>query len=235
MGCGREVDIDQLKHVNDSSHYWIVKLLNRGSRPLSILDVGGADGYLGAILKKQGHHVIGVEADPARAKKAMGSYDRVHLADIETFDFPYLEEFDLILFADVLEHLREPSAVLRRALPCLKQNGEIIVSVPNVANFIIRIGLLLGRFEYTDRGILDRTHLRFFTLASLRRMLTDDGWAIVEIRVTPLPVQLVMPATDKKIFLPLHEVHYGIVRLWKTVFAYQFVVRALRTSSNRGA
>ena len=86
--------------------------------------------------------------------------------------------------------------------------------------------LLLGRFEYSDRGILDRMHLRFFTLASLRRTLSDCGCAILRIRVTPVPVQLVVAATDLKVFAPLHELHYALVRGWKSMLAYQFVVRA---------
>jgi 2-polyprenyl-3-methyl-5-hydroxy-6-metoxy-1,4-benzoquinol methylase len=216
----------QLKQFKYNSHYWILKLIDEARRPLRILDVGTAGGYLGAVLKQRGHFLVGIERDAPLARQARSHYDEFHLADIETFEFPYREEFDFVLFADVLEHLREPAAVLRRALPCLKNNGEVIVSVPNIANVVIRLELLLGRFEYSDRGILDRTHLRFFTLASLRRMLRDCGCAVLQTRVTPVPVQLVVPITDGKLFSPLHEVHYALVRLWKSMFAYQFVMSA---------
>ena len=216
----------RLKQFKYNSHYWILRFIEEAHRPLRILDVGTADGYLGAILKQRGHYLVGVERDGFMAEQARRHYDDFHLADIETFEFPYREEFDFVLLADVLEHLRDPAAVLRRALPCLKKTGEVIISVPNVANFIIRMGLLLGRFEYSDRGILDRTHLRFFTLASLRRMLSDCGCAILRTGVTPLPVQLVVTATDLKVFAPLHELHYALVRGWKSLLAYQFVIRA---------
>ena len=217
----------ELKRFKYNSHYWILKFLSEARRPLRILDVGTADGYLGAILKEQGHSIVGVERDEQLGRKAHDHYDEFHIADIEEFDFPNGWEFDVILFADVLEHLRDPAAVLGRALPSLKKNGEIIISVPNIANLTIRVELLLGRFEYRDQGILDRTHLRFFTLRSLHHLLSDVGCVVVETRGTPIPVQLVAPMTRWQVFAPFHEIHFLLVRLWKRLFAYQFVVRAV--------
>ena len=157
----------QFKDFKYNSHYRILNILARDHRQLRILDVGTADGYLGAILKAQGHWLAGVEREGEAAERARVHYDDFHCADLESFDFPYGAEFDYILFADVLEHLRDPEAVLKRALTCLKVGGAVIVSVPNVANLVMRLSLLCGRFDYAERGILDRTHLRFFTLASL--------------------------------------------------------------------
>lgn len=231
MSHSAATGVYQFKHFKYSSHYWILRFLGKPGRPLKVLDVGAADGYLGAILKERGHQVVGVEQDPGRAAAARVHYHQFHAADIEAFEFPYQGEFDFILFADVLEHLRDPAAVLRRALPCLKDDGEIIISVPNIANFVIRIGLLLGRFEYSERGILDKTHLRFFTLKSLHRMLTECRCRAIETRGTPIPVQLVAPASGCALFAPLHAFHSWIVCLWKALFAYQFVVRVRRAHS----
>lgn len=217
----------ELKRFKYNSHYWVLRFLSGAGRPLRVLDVGTSEGNLGAILKEQGHSVAGIESNSAAAQKARAHYDSFHVGDIESYDFPYREEFDYILFADVLEHLRDPVSVLRRSLPSLKPTGELIVSIPNVANIAIRTSLLFGRFDYRDRGILDRTHVRFFTLASLRRMMEDASCRILELVPTPLPVQLVLPMTNHKIFDPLHELHYVLVRFWKTLFAYQFVVRAV--------
>jgi len=217
----------ELKRFKYNSHYWILKFLSGAAGPLRILDVGTSEGYVGAILKERGHSVVGIEGDSAAAEKARAHYDSFHVADIENYGFPYREEFDYVLFADVLEHLRDPVAVLRRSLPSLKPAGEVIVAVPNIANFVIRASLLFGRFDYCDRGILDRTHLRFFTVASLRTMMEDASCRILELVPTPLPVQLVFPVTERTIFAPLHEIHYLLVRGWKTLFAYQFVVRAV--------
>jgi SAM-dependent methyltransferase len=137
---------------------------------------------------------------------------------------PYRREFDYIVFADVLEHLRDPAAVLRRCLPALKETGKIIISVPNIANWIIRLSLLFGKFDYMDRGILDRTHLRFFTLRSLKQLMSEVSCEILDAIPTPLPVQLVLPLTEGSVFAPLHEAHYALTRCWETLFAYQFVV-----------
>jgi 2-polyprenyl-3-methyl-5-hydroxy-6-metoxy-1,4-benzoquinol methylase len=221
----------QLKPFKYNSHYWVLKFLSAAVPPLRILDVGTADGYLGAILKERGHSIVGIEQDVAAAERARYFYDSFHVASIEDFDFPYQEEFDFILFADVLEHLKDPALVLRRAQPALKKTGEVIVSIPNVANIVVRLSLLAGRFDYYDRGILDRTHLRFFTLSSLRKMLQEASYRVVEVAPTPLPVQLVVPVSGNKHFAALHEAHYLLVRLWKTLFAYQFVVKAVPLSA----
>src|SRR5207244_461166 len=93
-------------------------------------------------------------------------------------------------------------------------------------NIVIRLSLLAGRFDYCDRGILDRTHLRFFTLSSLRKMMQEASYRVLEVVPTPLPFQLVTSIMEHKIFVPFHEAHYLLVRLWKTLFAYQFVVKA---------
>jgi len=209
-----------------SSHYWILNALRREKRPVRILDVGTASGYLGKIWGRNGHYVAGIEYDAATAEKAREYYDALQVADVETYPFPFRREFDYIVFADVLEHLRDPAAVLRRCIPALKDSGKIIISVPNIANWIIRLSLLCGKFDYMDRGILDRTHLRFFTLRSLKQLMSEVSCEVREAIPTPLPVQLVLPFTESAFFTPLHEMHYAITRCWKTLFAYQFVIVA---------
>lgn len=216
----------EFKPFRYSSHYWILKALDAEKEPVKILDVGTASGYLGKIWKARGHSVTGVEFDAAAAEKARGFYDAFQIADLESFTFPYRREFDYIVFADVLEHLRDPAAVLRRCLPALKESGKIIISVPNVANWIIRISLLFGKFDYMDRGILDRTHLRFFTLRSLTHLMNEVSCRVLDVIPTPLPFQLVLPFTGKKIFAPLLAAHYAVTKAWKTLFAYQFVIAA---------
>ena len=216
----------EFKAFKYSSHYWILKMLEPEKQRLRILDVGTASGYLGAILSDRGHSVVGIESDAAIAEKAKAYYDSFHLADLESYEFPYQREFDYILFADVLEHLREPAAALRRCLPALKESGKIIISVPNVANLFVRLSLLFGRFEYMDRGILDRTHLRFFTFRSLDKMLNEASCRVLRVIATPLPLQIVFSFTDNKSFAPLHEALYTLTRCWKAGLAYQFVVAA---------
>jgi 2-polyprenyl-3-methyl-5-hydroxy-6-metoxy-1,4-benzoquinol methylase len=216
----------EFKPFKYSSHYWILKALRGEKAPVRILDVGTATGYLGKIWRRSGHYVAGIEYDAAAAEKAREYYDAFLMADVESFAFPYRREFDYIVFADVLEHLRDPAAVLRRCLPALKETGKIIISVPNIANWVIRLGLLLGKFNYMDRGILDRTHLRFFTMRSLKKLMSEVSCEVLDVIPTPLPVQLVLPFTVSKFLTPLHEAHYALTRCWKTFFAYQFVIVA---------
>ena len=216
----------QFKRFKYNSHYWILKLVEDAQRPLRILDVGSAAGYLGAALRERGHSVAGVERDARLAEQARSFYDQFFQVDVDDFDFADCRGFDLILFADVLEHLRDPVAVLRRCADTLKPDGNIIVSVPNVANFIVRLSLLFGRFDYDDLGILDRTHLRFFTHKTLRQLLQECGFGIERMVATPIPVQLVWPVTDHCLFAPFHFCHHQLVRLRKTLFAYQFIVQA---------
>lgn len=216
----------EFKAFRYSSHFWILELLGREKSALKILDVGTASGYLGKVLRARGHFVTGIESDAVEAEKAMGYYNFFHRVNVENFDFPYQREFDFILFADVLEHVRDPAAVLRKCIPAVKESGKIIISVPNIANFLVRLSLLFGRFEYLDRGILDKTHLRFFTLRSSKKMMTSVSCRVLKVVATPLPLQLVLPFTRGKLFAPFHEAHYALTQVWKTLFAYQFVIVA---------
>lgn len=209
-----------------SSHFCILKLLEGENEAVKILDVGTASGYLGKTLRERGHSVTGIEWDAVTAERARGYYDSFLMADIETFEFPFRGEFDYILFADVLEHLRNPEAVLRRCIPALKKSGKIIISVPNVANIVVRLNLFFGKFDYAERGILDRTHLRFYTLRSLKKMMSEVFCEVLNVTPTPLPVQIVIPFTEGNFFAPFHEAFYALTRIWKTVFAYQFVIIA---------
>ncbi len=216
----------EFKPFKYSSHYWILDALAREKNPVRILDVGTASGYLGKIWRGQGHYIAGLEYDAAAAEKARPYYDALQVTDVETYAFPFRDEFDYIVFADVLEHLRDPAAVLRRCLPALKDSGKIIISVPNVANWVIRLSLLVGKFDYMDKGILDRTHMRFFTLRSLKRMMREASCDVLKVMPTPLPVQLVLPFTASPMFTPFHELGYAVTRCWKSLFAYQFVIVA---------
>jgi SAM-dependent methyltransferase len=216
----------EFKPFKYSSHYWILNALRREKAPVRILDVGTAGGYLGKVWSAAGHSVTGIEYDAAAAEKARGYYDAFQVADIESFEFRWRREFDYIVFADVLEHLRDPAAVLERCIPALKESGKFIISVPNIANWVIRLSLLFGKFDYMERGILDRTHLRFFTMSSLDQLMREVSCNVLDSIPTPLPVQLVLPFTAGKRFELLHEAHYALTRCRKTLFAYQFVIVA---------
>ena len=146
-----------------------------------VLDVGCGSGYLGKILKEHSCSVVGIESDEARVKEAQKFLDKVILGDAETINelpFP-LMFFDTIILADVLEHMNRPDIFLSNIRKYLKKEGVIIVSVPNIARIDIRLKLLFGKFTYENGGILDKTHLRFFTWSSINKLLDSCGFTVI--------------------------------------------------------
>lgn len=170
-------------------------------------------------------HVAGVEQDAA-VRPPIGAYDEWvvdSVAGVESWS----RTFDAVVCADVLEHLPDPVPVLARVRSWISPGGRLFVSVPNVANVAVRLSLLAGRFEYADRGILDRTHLRFFTRRSARRLVEGAGFRIVRILPTPIPAELAFAPLRRP---PLRGVSRGLFRLaarvWPTLFGYQFLIEA---------
>jgi 2-polyprenyl-3-methyl-5-hydroxy-6-metoxy-1,4-benzoquinol methylase len=180
-----------LKTSRHSSHDYCRRLCGKSK---DILDVGCGHGYFAELLAADGHRVVGIDglSEPERP----AAFQRFLTADLDgglnqaksQLDG---DRFDLVLLQDVLEHLRRPESMLADCKALLKQGGEVVISVPNVANVTVRIGLLFGRFEYKPRGILDRTHLRFFTRRSARRFLQESGFEIVREKVTIIPFEVV--------------------------------------------
>ena len=162
--------------------------------PRRVLDLGCATGALGAVLKERhpGARVVGIEAAKAAADRAAGRLDRVIHARIEDVDFAAnglaAERFDAVVAGDVLEHLVNPWAALARVHACLAPGAQLVASVPNVRNIWLVNRLLVGgRWEYTERGLLDVTHLRFFTMAELRILFTQTGYRVEAEDATILP------------------------------------------------
>jgi 2-polyprenyl-3-methyl-5-hydroxy-6-metoxy-1,4-benzoquinol methylase len=170
------VDLSDL----NTSHSLAVLSVPPGSR---VLDLGAADGSVARALVQRQCRVWGVELDSDAAAHAAAVCERVTRGDLETEE-PWAEltgeRFEAVLVLDVLEHLRNPAEVLRRASSLLTPAGIVVVSLPNITHAAVRLALLQGRFEYTDAGILDRTHLRFFDRASAEQLLHDAGLTIAE-------------------------------------------------------
>jgi 2-polyprenyl-3-methyl-5-hydroxy-6-metoxy-1,4-benzoquinol methylase len=177
----------------NNSHTLLHELAVSDGRPqLSMLEVGCSSGYLGASLVARGHRVVGVEPDPASAAAAARVLSEVWQGGLDDYlDAHPDARFDVLIFGDVLEHMIEPAQALRRALAHLAPGGHVVVSLPNVAHGSVRAMLLEGRFDYEDRGILDRTHLRFFTREGIARLLADAGLALRTLYEVGQPVDLV--------------------------------------------
>jgi 2-polyprenyl-3-methyl-5-hydroxy-6-metoxy-1,4-benzoquinol methylase len=208
--------------LNERRHRAHAKLLAAVGEGKRVLDVGCSSGYLAEPLSQRGNTIVGIELDPEAAQAAGAFCERVLVGDVETMDLP-LEpaSFDVVLCGDVVEHLRDPVAALARLRPFLKPGGRLVLSTPNVANWAIRLSLLGGRWRYTDRGILDRSHTHLFTRATLVEALRRAGYERVEVDFS-VPVPGGSDALD--------AAAYAVGRLRPPLFAYQWIAVA-QTSS----
>lgn len=148
-----------------------------------VLDVGCGRGYLGAYSRK--NRFWGIEKNRKEAEKAQKRYEKVIVGDVERLTNSQLpgKKFDVIIFADVLEHLVYPQETLKRFVAnLLKKDGKVIISLPNVAHLSIRLNLLLGRFGYQEKGILDKTHFHLYTLRSAQALIESSGLKTEEIK-----------------------------------------------------
>jgi len=162
-----------------TAHALVIRLVGRSK---SVLEVGPATGYMSRALVEAGCRVTAIEADVESARGAIQPGVRVVSGSVEDEDVLRRIDstFDVVLLADVLEHLRDPQRTLLRMRHFLHPGGYAVVSLPNIANFKIRLALLIGRFDYKDEGILDRTHLRFFTKRSAEAMIRAAGYEVRE-------------------------------------------------------
>jgi len=156
----------------------VVSLTGQNKR---VLEFGCNIGETSLVLKGNHCEVIGMEINNTAAEMAKNICKEVIIGDVEKDEVwgKIKGEFDVIIFADILEHLRNPDEILKRTKKYLKKNGFVIISLPNIANWRIRLSLLFGRFEYKSTGILDETHLRFYTLKSAQDLIRRN-YEIVE-------------------------------------------------------
>ncbi len=194
--------------MDDSAPYAYYEDVNWGLLRLwgqrqgaAILDVGCGYATTSQHLQQLGNRVTGIESSPEAVAKARQRLNEVIAADLRDREQVGAQigdrRFDAIIFADVLEHLDWPAPVLKSYLPYLAPGGTVIVSLPNVGNWSSRLGLLAGRFEYADTGVLDRTHLRFFTKSSARRLVEQAGLRISRQSYTPGLVRPLVPLAKK--------------------------------------
>lgn len=168
------IDLDD----DDDSRVQVLRMVERHRGLVDVLELGCSGGSTTEVLQQWGHRVVGVEYDPAAARAAAEFAVDVVVGDLDdptTLDSLGDRRFDIVLAADVLEHLRHPLACLTAAVDRLRPGGVVVLSIPNIAHGDIRLALLDGRFEYTDVGLLDRTHISHFTDQSLRQLIADAG------------------------------------------------------------
>jgi 2-polyprenyl-3-methyl-5-hydroxy-6-metoxy-1,4-benzoquinol methylase len=207
--------------LNERPHGGHARLLELAleSHPSDVLDVGCSSGYLARPLSQAGARVVGLELDPVAAEQARAWCAEVLVGDVERMDLQLpAASFDVVLCGDLVEHLRDPGAVLARLRPLLRATGRLVLTTPNIANWAMRLSLLAGRWRYTDRGILDRTHTHLFTRSTLVETVEDAGYRVVELDHTA-PVAVVGTPTVERIA-------HAVARVRPSLFAYQFLLVA---------
>ena len=200
-----------------AAHSRCVALIPAGS---AVLDVGCGDGKLAARLKQRQCFVVGVDRDPEMIAAARPICDEVVCADIETYALErWTQRFDVVLCADVLEHLVEPTRVLARLRDVLKPAGFLVASIPNVAHWSIRLRLATGDFGPDEFGILDADHLHAYTLKTARQLLRSAGFDIRVVEIAYGHRWLTREGWSARMLR-------AIAGLAKELFAYQFVILA---------
>ena len=195
------------------------RLLALVGAPQRVLDVGCSSGYLARRLVERGATVVGIDSDESAAAEARGVCEEVLVGDVESIELPFPDSsFDVVLCGDLIEHLRDPEAFLVRVRPLLRPGGKLVLTTPNVANWAMRVGLLAGRWRYTDRGILDSTHTHLFTKKTLEQTLDAAGYRIVSFDITAPVPRVGSPAVERTA--------HALARLRPSLLAYQFVVAA---------
>jgi O-antigen biosynthesis protein len=172
-------------------HHSVAKIIRFVGDRKKIIDFGCSTGYLARFLQQHDCRVTGVEINPEDAKLAEEYCDRVLVTDLDLESIPALfpeEKFDVAIFGDVLEHLKNPWKILEEAQSILNPDGYVIASIPNIAHGAVRLALLRGEFQYSKLGILDNTHLRFFTRKTVQDLFEYSGYLIDEIQTTKVGI-----------------------------------------------
>lgn len=201
-----------------SSHARLLELL--GNTPQRVLDIGCGPGELMFRARQRGHHVTGIDRTPPSFE-----LDEFHQADVsDGLPLAPGDRFDVVVLADVLEHLADPTELLLAAKKHLTPDGRLLVSLPNAVHWSVRALIGSGRFDYTNQGILDRGHLRFYTLASATRLFDSCGLQIASHVTTPVPWERVIPRVfGKAASARIESIDYKLARLHPNLFAYQHV------------
>jgi hypothetical protein len=218
----------ETKDEEFSSHQFIAEWIRYLPSGLTGLDIGAATGIFGSLVKDSGLIIDGIEPVLSWAELAAPFYRHMFTESIETIAMEKISGYDFIILGDILEHLPDPQRILSRLINLQPESCVYLISVPNIANIWIRINLLLGRFDYQERGILDKTHLRFFTSKTFFSMLDSVGLDVIERKITPIPLFLVNNFFRQSFGKFLYKALFKITVLLPNLLGYQFVVKAIK-------
>jgi 2-polyprenyl-3-methyl-5-hydroxy-6-metoxy-1,4-benzoquinol methylase len=208
------------KFFSYSSHDLLVKLVEPNK---TVLDIGCSKGFLGKKLKEKGCIITGIDSNKEDLIEARKYYDKTLLLDINKENIS--GKYDIIILGDVIEHLSEPERILKNIKKNLNENGYLLISVPNIVNIYARLKILFGNFDYGEKGIFDKTHLRFFTLKSFKSLINNSGYSIIRVEFSPIPIYLVFPNASEYLLKQINSLFNIITKLYPKLFAYQFIAK----------
>lgn len=204
-----------------SSHSWALQQLSSFDKNTAILDIGAGGGIIGQNLQAAGYNNLSAVEVDSDARNHIRGFYRQTVAEIKELEG---QCFDLIIMLDVIEHLAEPFQFFKQAIRFLNPGGTLLLSVPNIAHWSVRLELLAGRFEYRDNGILDRTHLQFFTRKRLLELIAESPILTADnITASIAPLELLCPAWlwDNSLYRAASRVRLELASLWPGLLAYQ--------------
>jgi len=212
-----------LKKSPLSSHSQLLEMI--GPAPRKILDIGCGQGELGHTLKMRGHYVVGVDYN--EPKFELDEFMHTDLSRGLPVD--EVRRFNVVILADVLEHMLDPLSLLLQAKDRLAPGGKLLVSLPNAVHWSVRAQVAMGKFEYTNKGIMDRGHVRFFTNASARRLFADARLRVLGGRTTPIPWENVIPPVVARFVADkVERADHLLGRADPNLFAYQHLFELVR-------
>lgn len=226
----------RFKYDQHSSHGKIQRIVEDTSRG-RVLDIGCANGEISEFAALIGHEVTAIDLNSPTRQLTSVNFIK---SDLE-FGLPasLLNQFDLIICADVLEHLRSPDKLLHELLDKLAGTGKVVASIPNFGHWYPRLRVLFGKFDYDARGILDQSHLRFFTKKSFTKIANTAGYDVTNVWLTGTPFEVMLRGAPKRRFSwsgflkMLALIDRGLCRVRGTFFTYQFIFE-LTPKTSRG-
>ena len=234
MGFGQNLGPSQgqaYEYKSDpaSSHGMLLKYMAQRTAG-DVIDLGCSNGLLSMQMRSLGHVVTGVDIE--EHAQVFGRVDKFIQANLDSgLPATLLSECDVVVCADVLEHVREPEVLLAQIAPLLRPGGAVLASIPNFGHWYPRLRTVLGIFDYDRRGILDKGHVRFFTRRSFERMARAAGYEVHRIGATGLPFDVADrggKAGLSKRLQPIRAIDKLLVKIRPQLFAYQFIYELKR-------
>ncbi|MFB3778004.1 MAG: class I SAM-dependent methyltransferase [Bryobacteraceae bacterium] len=208
-----------------SSHSLVLELCGEEGSGRRLLDLGCGPGHVSRLLAGRGFEVTGVDKAPPETPAGPGL--QFLAGDLEHGIPEGAGRFDIVVCGDVLEHLRDPGRLLREIAGVLLPGGKLIASLPNSGNLYFRLTVAAGRFPKHDYGLFDRTHLHFYVWDGWLDLFRQNGFEIVLVKPSGVPVGLAVSASEDSTIVRVAEwCSHAAARIWKRMFAYQFVVEA---------